>query len=68
MIIEFNSDVEGELQDSYNWYQGQVEGLGEDFLAEIELAYQAIHDFPHAWPLFQKTISVDSYFPNFRFL
>ena len=32
----------------------RVNGLGEDFINELESAYQAIVEFPQTWPKFQK--------------
>ena len=40
--IIFHPDIENEVKASYEWYQNQAEGLGEDFLTELETAYQAI--------------------------
>ncbi len=42
------------IKASYNWYQGKADGLGEDFMNELESAYQAIIEFPQTWPKFQK--------------
>ncbi|MBL8498239.1 MAG: type II toxin-antitoxin system RelE/ParE family toxin [Nitrosomonas sp.] len=39
---------------SYEWYQNQAEGLGDDFLHELELAYQTLTEFPETWPKFRK--------------
>ena len=50
----FHPDVSFEIKASYNWYQEKVIGLGEDFMNELESAYQAIVEFPKTWPKFQK--------------
>ena len=42
----FHPDVNNEIKASYEWYQNQVEGLGDDFLAELESAYEAIEELP----------------------
>ncbi len=52
--IIFHPDVEQEVFDSYKWYQEQAEGLGNDFITELEAAYQAIVEFPETWPKFGK--------------
>lgn len=52
--IEFHPDVVSEIKSSYNWYQAQADGLGEDFLSELDSAFEAILEFPETWPLFQK--------------
>ncbi len=52
--IKFHPDVAIELKASYQWYQNQAEGLGEDFLLELESAYQAIQELPETWPRFDK--------------
>ena len=52
--IIFHPDIENEVKASYEWYQNQAAGLGEDFLSELETAYQAIIELPNTWPKFQK--------------
>lgn len=52
--ILFHPDIVLEIKSSYDWYQNQAEGLGDDFLNELELAYQAIEEFPDTWPKFKK--------------
>ncbi len=49
----FHPDVKDEIKASYQWYQEQAEGLGEDFLSELEASYQIISEFPESWPNFQ---------------
>jgi plasmid stabilization system protein ParE len=51
--LKFHPDVASEISSAYSWYQKQAEGLGDDFLDELESAYQIITEFPHTWPLFQ---------------
>lgn len=46
----FHPDVANEIKASYQWYQKQAEGLGDDFLHELELACQTIVEFPATWP------------------
>ena len=53
MAIQFHPDVSCEVKASYVWYQHQVEGLGDDFIYELESAYQAIIELPRTWPKFQ---------------
>ena len=48
----FHPDVEKEISASYRWYEDQAIGLGDDFLNELETAYQAIMQFPNTWPKF----------------
>ena len=52
--LKFHPDVALEVRASYLWYQSQAEGLGENFLSELESAYKAIIELPDTWPLFQK--------------
>jgi len=53
-MLRFHPQVASEIKASYTWYQQQTEGLGDDFLDELEMAYQAIISFPQTWPFFQK--------------
>jgi plasmid stabilization system protein ParE len=50
--IIFHPAVAIEIKASYEWYQNQSEGLGDDFLSELESAYQAIIELPDTWPRF----------------
>ena len=51
--LRFHPEIASEIKGSYSWYQEQADGLGDDFLDELESAYQAIIEFPRTWPLFQ---------------
>jgi toxin ParE1/3/4 len=55
--LVFHPDVSTEIRASYSWYQELAEGLGDDFLDELESAYEAILEFPQTWPFFQKGVS-----------
>ena len=52
--IRFHPGVSSEIKASYLWYQKQAEGLGDDFLDELETAYQVILELPGIWPFFHK--------------
>ena len=51
----FHPDVKEDIQSSYYWYQEQAQGLGDDFLAELEISYEIISELPNTWPTFQKS-------------
>jgi len=53
--LVFHPDVESEISTSYNWYQEQANGLGDDFLNELESSYDAICELPDTWPKFKKS-------------
>jgi hypothetical protein len=50
----FHPDVFYEVNESYIWYQEMSEGLGDNFLDELETAYQTIIELPDTWPKFRK--------------
>jgi len=52
--IIFHPDIEQEVKFSYIWYQNQAEGLGEDFLTELETGYETIVELPNTWPKFKQ--------------
>ncbi len=52
--IEFHPDVAKEIKSSYQWYQNQSDGLGLDYLSELESSFQTIRELPNTWPKFQK--------------
>jgi len=51
--VIFHPDIVQEIKASFVWYQNQADGLGDDFLSELESAYQAIIELPDTWPKFQ---------------
>ncbi len=53
----FHPDVTHEIKESYIWYQEMAAGLGDNFLAELEAAYQTILELPETWMKFTKDIS-----------
>ena len=52
--IIFHPAVALEVKASYHWYQDQLQGLGDDFLTELESAYEAIAELPETWPRLQR--------------
>lgn len=52
--ILFHPEVRLDIVESYSFYESQSQGLGDDFVVELEQAYQAIVDLPETWPLFAK--------------
>ena len=53
LALRFHPDITLDVTASFHWYEEQASGLGDDFLDEIESAYQAIVELPRTWPLFQ---------------
>ncbi|MBL1275285.1 MAG: type II toxin-antitoxin system RelE/ParE family toxin [Ectothiorhodospiraceae bacterium] len=54
MHLVFHPSVASEISASYHWYQEQAEGLGDDFLTELESSYDAICELPDTWPKFKQ--------------
>lgn len=52
--LSFHPDVGYEIREAYRWYETQAQGLGDDFIEELELAFQAIVEIPETWPKFKK--------------
>ena len=53
MEMLFHPDIAQEVKSSFFWYQDQARGLGDDFIEELESAYEAVREFPDTWPFFQ---------------
>jgi plasmid stabilization system protein ParE len=47
--VRFASTAERELQEAMEFYESARQGLGADFLAEVEATTQLIQSFPLAW-------------------
>lgn len=52
--LVFQAGVRDEIDEAYNWYEGQRRGLGEDFLSAVQLVLDRIAQNPeiHA-PIYQ---------------
>ena len=55
MKVRFLTLAQQELDDAFAWYNGQVEGLGREFLDELDRAVRRSVVFPYpardrAWP------------------
>jgi len=44
--VVYRRKVGRDLAGGYAWYNGQREGLGEEFLAAVDAAFDAIENFP----------------------
>ena len=56
MRIEFLEEAQFELDDSVEYYNNEVEGLGETFLQEVLNSIDRIAKYPEAWhPLSKNT-------------
>ena len=53
LSIQFHPDVAKEIKYSYQWYQNQADGLGQDYLSELESSFQTIRELPNTWPKFE---------------
>ena len=47
----FHPDIKKEIKESYQWYESKTNGLGEDFMVELESAFQMIKEMPNTWPV-----------------
>jgi len=45
--ITFHPDVKLDIGEAYQWYQQQAQGLGDDYIIELELAFQTIAEIPY---------------------
>ena len=56
MNIEFLEEAQFELDETIEYYNNEVEGLGDEFLQEVLNAIFRITEFPSAWhPLSKNT-------------
>lgn len=52
--LKFHPEVYEEIQTAYSWYEDQAEGLGDNFISEVEAALESIKQLPVTWPKFGK--------------
>jgi plasmid stabilization system protein ParE len=48
--VEFEVESRSELHEAARWYEGQRDGLGFEFLAEVRRALDTISEHPARWP------------------
>lgn len=48
MKIRFLTLAEQEVDDTFIWYNNQLEGLGREFLDELDRAVRLVRRFPNA--------------------
>jgi plasmid stabilization system protein ParE len=46
--LVFHPDVQGEIDDAYQWYEQQRPGLGQDFLAALDQVFDRLQQTPEA--------------------
>jgi plasmid stabilization system protein ParE len=51
--ITFHPDVEVDIQGSYVWYEDELQGLGLQFISELEQGFDAISYAPSTWVNFE---------------
>ena len=51
--IAFHPDVEIDIQGSYAWYENELQGLGLQFVSELEHGFDAISYAPSTWVTFE---------------
>jgi len=49
--LEFHPDIYQEVSEGYRWYESKSTGLGEDFLNELDSAFNLILELPDTWPV-----------------
>jgi hypothetical protein len=53
--IIFRDGLRSEIQIAYQWYENQRQGLGDEFLFEIEKAFLLLKNNPHYYSFIYKT-------------
>lgn len=52
LSLRVHKEASEEIQQAWSWYQQQTEGLGDDLIRELEMAFDSITTLPDAWPKF----------------
>lgn len=48
--LRFHPDIYDEVRAAYRYYEERAQGLGDDFIHQLETAYGSIRLMPAAWP------------------
>jgi toxin ParE1/3/4 len=54
--LKLRDHAEFDLEESANWYDEQQSGVGEEFLAEVRLAFQRILNNSETYPVVQENV------------
>lgn len=54
--VIFLPEAEEEMQEAASYYQSQADGLGNDYLSEVERAVHAIATSPDSWPILEHNL------------
>ena len=52
-VLTLHEDVHTDIKGSYDWYEDVLEGLGLQFISELEAAFDAISYAPATWSTFE---------------
>lgn len=48
--IQFSERAKPEIQEAYDWYENQQDGLGEKFLSKLDETFDLISIHPYSFP------------------
>ena len=51
--VEYHPKAKTEIQESLNWYEGKVIGLGLEFLLEVKSAESQVVQNPKLYPIYE---------------
>jgi plasmid stabilization system protein ParE len=54
--VEFHPDAQNEFISAAHFYEGQTEGLGLDFIATVQRAYERLREFPRSGAQFGRRL------------
>jgi plasmid stabilization system protein ParE len=54
--LVFHPDVEDEVRDAYRWYESRQSGLGDDFLAALEVVYRRLETSPEIHQIIEQNV------------
>lgn len=49
--LRISKEAEQDILSSYKWYEERRQGLGDEFLAELEITQQSIIEHPKSFPV-----------------
>ena len=63
--LVFHPDVQGEVDEAYRWYERQRAGLGDDFVAALEVVFDRLRSTPEVHAVIHKDVrrALPSRFP-----
>jgi plasmid stabilization system protein ParE len=54
MILKYHPEAANEVHEAFEWYESQKNGLGSQFISDLEVSLRRLQNFPHSSAIISK--------------